>query len=156
MTLKLRHRELLAIVLLMLAILFAGWSAIPDQPRNNQTETSNIIEDIHSDDNILVALDNIAWLHVVVHSIVFGSVAFLVGPWGNENDRGSIFRAFVYVIIGTIIWETVQATVFTVINGLENTDFDWAWFSGVLLDLFVNTLSASIVLAAISVFQRKR
>jgi len=154
-TIKFKHRQLLAITLLTVAILFAGWSAIPDQPRNNQTDASSVIEEIRGEDNILVVLDNIGWLHVVVHSIVFGSIGFLIGPWGAENERGSILQAFFYVIIGTIIWETVQATVFTVINGLDNTDFNWAWFSRVLVDFFVNILSASIVVAVISIYQHK-
>lgn len=151
---RLKHREKLAIALIIVATLFAIWSAIPDRLQNNITETPSIIQAVRSQDNILVILDNIGWLHIVVHSVVFGGVAFLVGPWGSTNERGSTLRVFLYVITATIIWEAAQAGVYTALNGIERTNFNFAWFSRVLIDFAVNIMSAGIVVIGILAYQR--
>ncbi len=136
---RLSLRKKLAALLLGVSILIGGYVAIP-----REESALSPISPTSSHDNLLIrtvaALNQLEVVHLVSHLLVFGSVAFLVGPWSAQG--GSVALAWRYVLVGGILMEAVQI-------GVGYTDDTlWSLTYSLMFDMIVNGLGGTIGLKA--------
>lgn len=152
----LRFRILTVIGLLTMMILVAGYSSIPEDNAARSVAREHNPGDSDWFKEIFNRLDDIEIAHIVIHIVTFGTVAFLLGPWGTPPERGSIRLVYTTIIVVTIIWEAVQAGVFVGLGGLgDNHFFNAPWVSRVILDFIVNLTAGTVVLTLIYLFSQQ-
>ena len=91
-------RKVVAAAITILAIFTAGYINAVSRATCSLADTTLPLKEI-------IAIDD---FRTLMHVLVFGSVGFLVGPWGRE--RGSIRLIVLYVILGGLGIEIAQAT----------------------------------------------
>jgi hypothetical protein len=118
---SLRLRKTIARVWLSLAIIAGSWAAALGESDQGGVRDGILPKWLE----FLVELE-IA--HIIVHTVIFGMVALLLGGWG----RGSRQLAWRYIIVGAVIME-----VFQVILGIPHDSLP-ALVWGVGVDLVVD------------------
>lgn len=135
-------RKNLAALLLALSIVMAGYISIP--ARN--TRLSPVAPTPESDHllvSLIAVLSHIEVVHIVGHVLLFGGVAFLVGPW----EGGSRALAWRYVLVGGLLMEAVQI----LIGGSDNTITELVGSTG--FDLLVNGIGGVLGIRLAARFQ---
>ncbi len=140
-----RGRKNLATLLLAVSIVLASYISIPKEntllsPAAPTKDSDNFVV------SLIAILNSIEIVHITLHLFLFGTVAFLVGPW----QGGSTSLAWSYVLIGGIVMETAQ----TIIGGSDNTQAEL--ISSILFDLLVNGIGGWIGIQAAFRFERQR
>lgn len=109
-------------------------------------------------------LNQLQSVHVFAHSLGFVMVAMILGPWGDGENRGSAGLVLAYTATASVIWETVQAVVWstTVVATTHvalwthiERDYNWGYFAGTLFDFLVNGLAALFGLALLRVLRSR-
>lgn len=161
---SLRARKALAQVVLGLLIVLAGISA-SRRDRSASGDFDEISFNEQFVERLFDDLNHLQSVHVLAHGLGFAFVAVLLGPWGLEDDRGSVSLALSYTASASVLWETVQAVVWsatvaraTHVNLLTQLlrECSWDFLGGILFDFLVNGLAALLGLALVVWAVRRR
>lgn len=140
-----RGRKNLAALLLAVSIVVASYISIPKE--NTLLSPAAPTKDSdHLLISLIAILNSLEIVHIVLHLLLFGTVAFLVGPW----QGGSASLAWSYVLVGSILMETAQ----TIIGGSDDTQAEL--ISSMLFDLLVNGIGGWVGIQAAFRFERQR
>ena len=144
-----QHRKSIAAAVLLISIIAAGYIAIP-----KDSHLARKLEPERGTSAFWLAgfidmLNHKELAHVAGHLAIFGGVATLLGPWGRENQRGSIGLAVRYVTVGAILMEAVQVTV-----GYSD-DTIHTLISGVLFDLLLDSIALVLALMLVQRYSQQ-
>ncbi|MBZ0310469.1 MAG: hypothetical protein K8I82_30690 [Anaerolineae bacterium] len=140
-----RFRKNLASLMLIVSIILASYISIP----TDNTLLSPAAPTKDSDHffvSLIALLNSLELVHIGMHLLLFGIIAFLVGPW----QGGSTTLAWSYVLVGSLLMETAQ----TLIGAWDDTLTEL--ISSIVFDLLVNGVGGWIGIQAALQFERQR